>query len=129
MEQVDNVIYIGTNVRLYSYICTLLDLTVQSPSKAKATVYECHSSNPPPPLNSWICGCIYIDPILIIFLSDTRSKKWVINLRREDLRSKDAASLYKSYTVCQVNYEEVMFMNAVETKSLVSLITEGNPQN
>ncbi len=49
--------------------------------------------------------------------------------RCEDLRSKDAASLYKSYTVCQVHFEEVMFMNAVEKKSLVSLITEGNPQN
>lgn len=48
-----------------------------------------------------------------------RCNKWVVNIRREDLRGKPAEYLNKNCTVCANHFESIMFMNAEARNRLV----------
>ena len=43
-----------------------------------------------------------------------RSKRWVINLRREDLMKYSTEQLYAQYTVCANHFEDSPFMNPAQ---------------
>lgn len=48
----------------------------------------------------------------------SRSRRWLINSRRDDLMNKDADYLYKNIKFCSLHFEESQFMNK-ERKKLV----------
>ena len=45
---------------------------------------------------------------------DDRSKKWVVNCRREDLVKYDAEKLHTNIRLCSAHFEEEMFANALK---------------
>ena len=48
-----------------------------------------------------------------------RSKRWVINLRREDLMKYSTEQLYAQYTVCANHFEDSQFMNPAQKNRLI----------
>ena len=48
-----------------------------------------------------------------------RSKRWVINLRREDLMKYSTEQLYVQYTVCANHFEDSQFMNPAQKNRLI----------
>ena len=48
-----------------------------------------------------------------------RSKRWVINLRREDLMEYSTEQLYAQYTVCANHFEDSQFMNPAQKNRLI----------
>jgi hypothetical protein len=43
-----------------------------------------------------------------------RSKKWVVNCRREDFVKYDAEKLHTNIRLCSAHFEEEMFVNALK---------------
>ena len=45
-----------------------------------------------------------------------RSKKWLVNSRREDLSNKDVNYLYNNIKFCSLHFEDSQFMNSAKKK-------------
>ena len=50
-----------------------------------------------------------------------RAREWAHLVRREDLVMKDGPYMCRNCCICQDHFEDVMFMNAAEKKSLVNI--------
>ena len=87
---------------------------------------------------SW---CITLMPISVLFnrmniwlILDhfiDRSKKWVVNTRRDDLWDFSPETLYKNYSLCSDHFELSQFMNPQKKKliwnAIPTLFTVPNP--
>ena len=62
---------------------------------------------------------------------DCRSKRWVINLRRDDLVNRSPEYLYKNCTVCSEHFEPIMFMHDIRNRlyshSIPTIVNVSNP--
>ena len=60
-----------------------------------------------------------------------RSKRWVINLRRDDLANRSPEYLYKNCTVCSEHFEPIMFMNDLRNRfyshAIPTIVNFSNP--
>lgn len=57
--------------------------------------------------------------IYLFFCLVFRCKKWVVNLRRDDLHGKSPEALYKNNVVCALHFEDSQFMNPFERNKLI----------
>ena len=75
-----------------------------------------------------IFNIVIIDVMLAI---DCRSKRLVINLRRDDLVNRSPEYLYKNCTVCSEHLEPIMFMNDLRNRlysySIPTIVNVSNP--
>ena len=46
----------------------------------------------------------------------SRSKRWVINCRRQDLEKKDARYLYNNCRICSNHFEDSMFRGSLKNR-------------
>ena len=56
-----------------------------------------------------------------MFLITRRSKRWVINCRRDDLMKKDANYLYNQCRMCEEHFDASQFMDPASKGSLVRM--------
>ena len=69
-----------------------------------------------------------------MFLITRRSKRWVINCRRDDLMKKDANYLYNQCRMCDEHFDASQFMDQASKRSLVwdaipTIFPVRNPQH